>query len=57
MTAAVEAKAAGLKSLRQVSEMTGRSVSTLRYWFIHDRGLFNIVLAGCVVELNKEVSA
>jgi len=57
VTAAVKAKAAGFKSLRQVSEMTGRSVSTLRYWFIHDRGLFDIVLAGCVVELNREISA
>ena len=48
MTAARQAKAAGLKSLAQVSEMTGVSRQTLENWFKNKPDLFAIVLAGCL---------
>jgi len=47
MTPAQQAKAAGLKSLSQVSEMTGQSLQTLRNWSINKPELFAVVLKGC----------
>ena len=51
MTASKQAKELGLKSLTQVSELTGQSLQTLTNWFHHKPGLFNIVLLGCVSKL------
>lgn len=47
MTAAKQAKAAGLKNLSQVSEITGQSLQTLRNWSINKPKLFAVVLKGC----------
>lgn len=54
MTAAKQAKAAGLKNLSQVSEMTGQSLQTLRNWSIHKPELFAVVLKGCQ-QMKKEM--
>lgn len=47
MTPSQQAKAAGLKSLAVVAEMTGQSVQTLSNWAKNKPELFQIVLAGC----------
>jgi len=47
MTPAQQAKSEGLKSLSQVSEMTGQSLQTLGNWSKNKPELFKIVLAGC----------
>lgn len=47
MTPSQQAKAAGLKSLQQVSEITGKPIQTLRDWHKDQPKLFAIVLAGC----------
>jgi hypothetical protein len=49
MTAAEQAKDAGLKSLTEVSEMTGVSTQTLNNWCNDKPLLFRIVIAGCKV--------
>jgi hypothetical protein len=46
MTASRLAKAAGLKSLKYVSEQTGVSVQTLNNWHKNKPALFTIVLIG-----------
>ena len=43
------AKSAGLKSLSQISEITGISSHTLINWHRDRPKLFKVVLAGCVV--------
>ena len=48
MTASEAAKAANLKSLKQVSELTGQSPQTLTNWFNHKPELYKIVLLGCL---------
>ena len=48
MTASQQAKAAGLKSLAQVSELTGVSFQTLNNWAKHKPQLFEAVLLGCL---------
>ena len=48
MTPAQQAKAAGLKSLLEVSELTGVSIQTLSNWAKNKPDLFGVVLAGCV---------
>lgn len=52
------AKAHGLKSLAQVSEITGASTRTLANWCQHKPKLFKVVLVGsaaiCVTEHNDE---
>jgi hypothetical protein len=48
MTPAQQAKAEGLKSLSQVSQMTGVSLQTLTNWHRNKPLLFAVVLAGCV---------
>jgi hypothetical protein len=41
-------KAAGLKSLAELSEITGRSVRTLEQWSKQSPIFFNIVVVGAV---------
>ena len=56
MSPSQQAKAAGLKSLLQVSELTGVSIQTLSNWAKNKPGLFQVVLMGCAVkmiEINK----
>jgi len=48
MSAAQEAKAAGLTGLSQVSVLTGVSRETLRNWCINKPMLFRVVVVGCV---------
>jgi hypothetical protein len=47
-TPSKQAKELGLKSLTQVSELTGQSLQTLTNWFNDKPELFNVVLIGCV---------
>lgn len=49
MTPSKQAKSAGLKSLTQVSELTGVGLSTLNNWHKDKPKLFKIVLYGCVL--------
>jgi len=53
MTPSQQAKAAGLKSLSQVSEMTGQSAQTLINWAKSKPSLFYIVLLGCKSNMDK----
>jgi hypothetical protein len=48
MTPSQQAKQAGLKSLSQVSELTGASLQTLTNWHKHKPLLFNVVCMGCL---------
>jgi len=50
-TPAEQAKAEGLKSLSQVSGMTGQSLQTLSNWAKSKPELFKIVLLGCKAKL------
>lgn len=47
MTPSQQAKAAGLKSLSEVSELTHTSPQTLANWHKNKPELFNVVLIGC----------
>jgi hypothetical protein len=51
MTPAQQAKAAGFKSLTQVSKITGVSLNTLTNWHRDKSELFRIVLLGCIYDL------
>ena len=51
MTASEAAKAANLKSLKQVGELTGQSGQTLINWFNDKPELFEVVLLGCATKL------
>ena len=51
MTPAKMAKELGLKSLTQVSELTGQSLQTLTNWFNDKPELFKVVLLGCAAKL------
>ena len=51
MTPSKQAKDLGLKSLTQVSELTGQSLQTLTNWFNDKPELFNVVLLGCKAKL------
>lgn len=55
MTPAKQAKQRGLKSLAQVTQLTGVSKETLGNWSKHKPQLFDIVLTGCIEKL-KELS-
>ena len=46
-TASEKVKAKGLKSLKQMSEMVKRPVSTLHNWHREYPDLFNLLLLGC----------
>jgi len=48
-----QAKAAGLKSLAQVSEMTDQSTQTLGNWAKTKKKLFEVVLKGCKAKLKE----
>lgn len=45
------AKSYGIKSLTQVSKITGQSLNTLTNWHRDKPELFRIVLLGCIAEL------
>jgi hypothetical protein len=49
-----QAKAAGLKNLAEVAQMTGRSDRTLANWCRNYPDLFAVVIAGCVALKAKE---
>lgn len=51
MTASEQAKAAGLKNLLQVQQITCQSAQTLINWHRDKPELFNIVILGCVASL------
>ena len=51
MTPSQQAKAAGLKNLLQVQQLTGQSAQTLTNWHRDKPELFKIVLLGCVAIL------
>lgn len=53
MTPSQQAKAVGIKSLTQVSEITGVSLNTLTNWHRDKPELFRIVLLGCVAEIGS----
>lgn len=55
MTPAQQAKAAGLKSLLQVSQLTGVSTQTLSNWAVSKPALFHIVLVGCLNAQEKDL--
>ena len=54
MTPSQQAKAAGLKSLIQVSTTTGVNVQTLSNWHKNKQALFAVVVAGCVSIIEEE---
>tara|TARA_R100000544_G_scaffold22818_1_gene11393 strand:+ start:43 stop:234 length:192 start_codon:yes stop_codon:yes gene_type:complete len=47
-TASQVAKRNGLKSLKEVSDITGQSSVTLINWYKNKRDLFEVVVIGCV---------
>lgn len=49
MTASEQCKEAGLKSLTELSTITGKSVRTLQNWHRDDSNFFSIVLCGAVM--------
>jgi hypothetical protein len=51
MTPSKQAKELGLKSLTQVSELTGQSLQTLTNWFNDKPKLFEIVIIGCAEKI------
>jgi hypothetical protein len=53
MTPSKKAKKLGLKSLTQVSELTGQSLQTLTNWFNNKPELFEVVLLGCKYKIEK----
>lgn len=55
MTASQQAKAAGLKSLLQVQQLTGQSAQTLINWHRDKPVLFQIVLLGCISRLKNDL--
>lgn len=50
-TPSQQTKSVGLKSLTQVSQITGVSLNTLTNWHRDKPELFRIVLLGCVAEI------
>lgn len=55
MTPSQQAKAAGLKSLQQVAEITGRSRGTLNNYHKRFPKLFEVILLGCKQMLEKRM--
>jgi len=51
LTPSKKAKELGLKSLTQMSELTGQSLQTLTNWFNDKPELFEVVLLGCKAKL------
>lgn len=56
MTPSKQAKELGLKTLTQVSELTGQSPQTLINWFHNKPELFDVVLLGCKSKLTGRSS-
>lgn len=52
MTPSQQCKEAGLKSLDQVSKLTGVSVQTLINWHKSKPDLFDVVVLGCRMRLD-----
>lgn len=50
MTPSQQAKSVGLKSLTQVSQLTGVSLNTLTNWHRGKPELFRLVLLGCLAD-------
>ena len=50
MTAAEQAKKAGMKSLAEVSQMTDIRFQTLNNWHKNRPKLFRLVILGCVAD-------
>lgn len=50
--AGAAAKAAGLKSLKHMAQICGRSTSTLKDWYANDRQAFEVMLVGCATVYN-----
>jgi len=51
-------KAAGLKSLAELAEITGESVQTLNNWFKNKPVVFDLVLRGAVLlKLEKHLGS
>jgi len=48
-------KAAGLKSLAELSRITGESVQTLNNWHKNKPRLFEVLVAGAVAVRDREV--
>ena len=57
MSASREAKKAGLRSLRQMSMITGKPERTLYDWFNDDPKMFHVALLGCVERLKQDEAA
>jgi hypothetical protein len=53
MTASQQAKAAGLKNLAEMCEITAQSPQTLNNWFNDKPQLFTILLRGCALTKHK----
>ena len=53
MKTSEKAKAAGLKNLAELSELTGQSTHTLRNWDENKPELFQVVLEGAVSKKQK----
>lgn len=53
MTAAKSAKEAGLKSLKQASEISGFSPRTLENYYNDQPQKFKVIIDGCVVNINR----
>lgn len=54
LTAAQQAKSVGLKSLSQVSKITGVSRQTLENWHQNKPQLFAVVLAGSIAMVAED---
>lgn len=52
-SASKKAKELGLKSLTEVSELSGQSLQTLTNWFNDKPELFEVVLLGCLAKNNS----
>ena len=52
ITASQTIKRSGLKSLKEVSELTEQSPQTLINWYKHKRALFDIVIKGCLTTID-----
>ena len=54
MTPSRQAKEAGLSGLKEMSDMTGKTVRTLQNWFNDEPKLFFVAVAGCAAIKNKK---
>lgn len=54
MKAHQAAKAAGLKNLNHLAELSEQSPQTLLNWFNNKRKLFDLVLSGAALLINKQ---